>query len=93
MPTVADLVRPGTALPGIADRMQIRGFCARWHPIVIAAEEDDSGLGLTSTTVGHGLVANPGETLAAALKRLSSNSWSVGMPTTRLSSTMLSEEF
>jgi hypothetical protein len=37
MPTVADLVRPGTALPGIADRMQIRGFCARWHPIVIAA--------------------------------------------------------
>jgi hypothetical protein len=39
MPTVADLVRPGTALPGIANRMQIRGFCARWHPIVIAANE------------------------------------------------------
>jgi hypothetical protein len=41
----ADLVRLGTALPCMADQMQIRRFCVRWYTIVIAADEDGAGAG------------------------------------------------
>ena len=42
-----DLVRPGTALPRMADQVQVRRFCVRWYTIVIAADKDGAGAGTT----------------------------------------------
>jgi hypothetical protein len=35
---IADLVRPRHRAGRMADQMQIRRFCVRWHTIVIAAD-------------------------------------------------------